>query len=69
MAELAAKAERYIGTEGGGMDQAIIFNAKNGEYSHFKSIIWMSFTLRNNYFQRRRPLVCLLTKWRNIVPV
>lgn len=34
MAELTAKAEHYIGTEGGGMDQAIIFNGKQGIASH-----------------------------------
>lgn len=36
MAELTARAERYIGTEGGGMDQAIIFNAKRGMASHIQ---------------------------------
>ena len=33
LAEKCAQAERYIGTEGGGMDQAIIFNAKRGTAS------------------------------------
>ncbi|XP_065200881.1 N-acetylgalactosamine kinase-like isoform X1 [Planococcus citri] len=33
LAEKCAKAERYIGTEGGGMDQAIIFNARRGTAS------------------------------------
>lgn len=31
MATISAKAERYIGTQGGGMDQAIAFLGKAGE--------------------------------------
>lgn len=31
MATMSAKAERYIGTQGGGMDQAIAFLGKAGE--------------------------------------
>lgn len=31
MAEISAKCERYIGTAGGGMDQAIAVNAKQGK--------------------------------------
>ncbi|MCP6508548.1 hypothetical protein NL478_27670, partial [Klebsiella pneumoniae] len=30
LAEISAKCERYIGTAGGGMDQAIAVNAKQG---------------------------------------
>lgn len=30
LADIAARSERYIGTEGGGMDQAIIFCAHEG---------------------------------------
>lgn len=30
MASICAKSERYIGTEGGGMDQAIAFMATAG---------------------------------------
>jgi len=33
MAEISAKCERYIGTAGGGMDQAIAVNAKQGDWT------------------------------------
>lgn len=46
MAELTAKAEHYIGTEGGGMDQAIIFNGKQGVcYWLLKNLISILFDI------------------------
>ncbi|XP_014222552.1 N-acetylgalactosamine kinase [Trichogramma pretiosum] len=36
MATLSAKAERYIGTQGGGMDQAIAFLGKAGSAKHIE---------------------------------
>lgn len=35
LSEICAKCERYIGTEGGGMDQAISFTAKAGKVSEW----------------------------------
>jgi galactokinase len=39
VASLSATSERYIGTEGGGMDQAIAFLGTEGLYSFFHCII------------------------------
>lgn len=37
LAEISAKCERYIGTAGGGMDQAIAVNAKQGITGEMKT--------------------------------
>lgn len=40
LAEILARAERYVGTQGGGMDQAIVLGAKPGSasYIHFNPL-------------------------------
>lgn len=38
LAEICAKSERYIGTEGGGMDQSISFLAEEGTVSSIEPI-------------------------------
>lgn len=38
LAEICAKSERYIGTEGGGMDQSISFLAEEGTVSSIEPV-------------------------------
>lgn len=45
LAEICARCERYIGTAGGGMDQAIAVNAIQGETDH----IIILFTVKTPY--------------------
>jgi len=37
LATISARAERYIGTQGGGMDQAIAFLGKAGNSNFYQS--------------------------------
>lgn len=50
LASIAAKCERYIGTQGGGMDQAIAFLAKQGtaQYIEWNPLTATPVSLPNN---------------------
>lgn len=53
IANLCAECERYIGTQGGGMDQAIAFLATEGE--------WQTYNLFCIPFVMLRNVFCFLT--------
>lgn len=55
LAEICAKSERYIGTEGGGMDQSISFLAEEGTVSSIEP--FGNFDL-GTYLWQGRPAAC-----------